>query len=440
MFKRVLIANRGAIARRIIRTCQRLGIESVCCYSDLDKATPAVAEADLSARLPGYRAEDTYLNPTQVLKAAEKSGVDAIHPGYGFLSESKSFAQQVDKAGFAFVGPSTDWIDSMSEKTSARRVMANKGFPVHPGSQSIESPRDLDEFIEEVGFPIVLKPSSGGGGIGMLVVNDANELPKKLEQARALAHRAFLDSTIFAEKYLFKPRHIEFQVVGDGTHAFVLGERECSVQRRHQKLIEETPAPGIGVTELDSISSLVESSCAGYNNVGTLECLYVNGKFGFLEMNTRLQVEHGVSEEAYGVDLVELQFRIASGESVDLSQLNAMQRKKFAVEARMYAEDSRTMLPSIGQLNVFQPPELEGVRIDTGYTAGNHITTYYDPLLAKIVGTGSTREQAIARVAIALKAFEVEGVSTNSQLLQNVLGSESFILGNIHTELLESLF
>ena len=327
----------------------------------------------------------------------------------------------------------------MSVKTEARSSMQKLGIPVHEGSGLIQDENCIREFIDQVGLPIVLKPAAGGGGIGMFVVHDEDEITVKFQQAKSLAKSGFADDSLYAEKYLSKPRHIEFQVVGDGSHCAILGARECSIQRRHQKLIEETPVPGELDKQMATIEPQLTAAIQDYDSIGTVECLYADGKFGFLEMNTRLQVEHGVTEEAHNIDLVAVQMQISAGERLDSLDFGSKTPKKYAVEARLYAEDSERMLPSTGKLNVFHPVSFEGVRIEAGYRSGNHITPYYDPLLAKIIGTGSSREQAIARTAIALKAFEVEGVSTNSELLQHVLGSEAFILGRIHTGLLEDL-
>ncbi|MYD80676.1 MAG: biotin carboxylase [Gammaproteobacteria bacterium] len=439
MHQRVLIPNRGVIARRIVRACRKLGIQSVVCHSDLDAQTPAVEECDQAVRLPGYQAKDTYLNSHLVLETAKKCRADAIHPGYGFLAESSSFAEDVETAGISFIGPSSDWIKRMSVKTEARSSMSKLGIPVHEGSGLLQNEDCIRDFVGQVGLPIVLKPAAGGGGIGMFVVHEEDEIAIKFQQAQPLAKSGFADDSLYAEKYLSKPRHIEFQVVADGSDCSILGVRECSIQRRHQKLIEETPVPGDLDKQLADIEPQLTSAIRDYDSIGTVECLYDDGKLGFLEMNTRLQVEHGVTEEAHNVDLVALQVQISAGESLDSLDLGSEKPQQYAVEARLYAEDSERMLPSSGKLNVFRPVPFEGVRIEAGYRAGNYITPYYDPLLAKIIGTGSSREQAIARTAIALKAFEVEGVSTNSELLQNILGSEAFILGRIHTGLLEEL-
>ena len=439
LLQRVLIANRGAVARRIIRACRKLGIESVSCHSDIDTETPAVEEADHAVRLPGYRAADTYLNADLILQRAEECEADSIHPGYGFLAESTTFARSVQNRGMTWIGPAPEWIERMGNKTLARREMREKGFPSHEGSEVLDSPKKLQKFADRVGFPLLLKPVAGGGGIGMFVVENQEELPAKFKQAQALASRAFSDASLYAEKYLSKPRHIEFQILGDGEECISLGERDCSVQRRHQKLIEESPAPAVDRTLLQEIETKCNDALRGYDSIGTVECLYADQEFGFLEMNTRLQVEHGVTEEAIGVDLVEAQLRLASGESLSDLQLDSVAEGKCAVEARLYAEDSEKMLPSTGRLNVFRPVHFKGVRIETAYKQGNFLSPYYDPLLAKIIATGSSREQAIARTTLALKAFEIQGVATNSELLQNVLGSEAFILGRMHTELLSEV-
>lgn len=439
MLQKVLIANRGVIARRIVRACRKQGIQSVVCHSDIDSQTPAVEEADEAVRLPGYRAVDTYLNAPLIIEAAKLHQVDAIHPGYGFLAESSTFAEAVQAVGLIFIGPSSDWIKRMSVKTEARSSMRRFGIPFHEGSGLIQDEQCIREFAAQVGLPIVLKPAAGGGGIGMFVIHSEEEISAKLKQAQSLARSGFGDESLYAEKYLSRPRHIEFQVVADGSKCAIVGARECSIQRRHQKLIEETPVPADLDDQYETLVPQLTAAIQDYDSIGTVECLYADGKFGFLEMNTRLQVEHGVTEEAHRVDLVALQMQIAAGDSLLSLDLGSTKPLQYAVEARLYAEDSERMLPSTGKLNTFRPVSFEGVRIEAGYRAGNYITPYYDPLLAKIIGTGSSREQAIARTAIALKAFEVEGVATNSELLQYVLGSEAFILGKIHTGLLEDL-
>lgn len=439
MFNRVLIANRGAVARRIVRACRSLGVESVCVHSDLDTETPAVEEANSSARLPGYKVSDTYLNYHRIVEIAKNRAVDAIHPGYGFLAESVAFARAVIEAGMVFIGPSPEWMALMSEKTEARNTMKNKGMPMHPGSGLIESEAELSIVIEEIGYPMIIKPVAGGGGIGMSIAENEDTLISAFRRSQDLARRNFGVGAVYAEQYLTKPRHIEFQVLGDGAHCICIGERDCSVQRRHQKLIEEAPVPYVNQDALDEAKDSVTAAIDGYDNIGTVECLYSDEQFGFLEMNTRLQVEHGVTEESLGVDLVTTQIRLAAGEKLAMIPLASRTPSLHAVEVRLYAEDSKSMLPSTGLLQVFEPPTMEGVRVDAAYTQGNFISPYYDPLLAKLIAVGTTREEAIARVTIALKAFAVSGVKTNSQLLQDTLGSEAFILGRMHTGLLEDL-
>ena len=439
MFSRVLIANRGAVARRVIRACHDLGVEVGCVHSDIDATTPAVAEADFAARLPGYKVVDTYLNIDKILDVAREHKVDAIHPGYGFLAESEEFARAVGDAGMNFIGPSISWMEVMSEKTQARATMASKGMPVHPGSEVIETKEDLAAAVKTVGLPMMLKPAAGGGGIGMIVIRSEDKLWSVFERSRELASRTFGDGRLYAEKYLDKPRHIEFQILGDGAESICIGERDCSVQRRHQKLIEEAPVPYVDNELLGRTRDQILGAVDTYDSVGTVECLYANSEFGFLEMNTRLQVEHGVTEESAGVDLVTAQIRLAAGDSLDSLDLKPRSPLLYAVEARLYAEDPKTLLPSTGFLQVFEPPQMEGVRIESTYAEGNVVSPYYDPLLAKVIGVGETREQAIARTTIALKAFNVEGVNTNSQLLQTALGIEAFILGGMHTELVADL-
>ena len=438
MFRRILIANRGAVARRIVAACRRLGIESVAAHSDLDAGLPAVAEADSAARLVGYRPSDTYLDIEQVLHAAKKCGADAVHPGYGFLAENAKFAEAVAEHGMVFIGPHPDWISRMSHKASARALMESKGIDVCAGSDVVETLAAAERAAKDIGYPVMIKPAEGGGGIGMSVANNPIELSEKFSRSAMLAQSAFGDGSLYLEKLLSKPRHIEFQFLGNGDSLWMLGERDCSVQRRHQKLIAEAPAPGIDSTEIHRVGKHLSLAIEGYDSLGTVETLFDGESFGFLEMNTRLQVEHAVTEMSTGIDLVALQIQVAAGEAVQASDVNK-ETRCFAVEARLYAEDSDSQLPSTGRLRRFEWAPMDGVRIDAAYQTGNWITPYYDPLLAKVIGTGSTREAAIAKTSIALKTFEVEGIDTNAQLLQNILGSEPFILGRVHTSLLSDL-
>ena len=439
--KRVLIANRGAIARRLVRTMNDLGVESLVIYSEADEGSAYIDEASSAVRMDGNRPDETYLNKEAILEIAKKHGADAIHPGYGFLSENASFARQVKNSGLLFIGPDPDLIEQMGEKVKGRETMAAHGFPVFPGSEALENKKNIDDLARGIGFPLVVKPSGGGGGIGMQVVSHLQDLSVAVARASSIAEKAFSDSSLYLEKWINRPRHIEFQIIGDGkggcVHAF---DRECSVQRRHQKLIEESPSPGLDETMLNERAELAAEVCRKikYGSLGTLETLFLqNGEMGFLEMNTRIQVEHGVTEEVTGLDLVKLQLGLMAGHPLPDQQ--DIVRKGFAIEARLYAEDPVSMFPSTGRLETFRPPRMFGVRVETGYQRGQAITPYYDPLLAKVIAKGNTREQAIGRLSVALRAFDVSGVKTNAALLQKVLNSDEFLKGNIDTGLLDRL-
>ena len=436
MFAKVLVANRGAIARRVIEACNALGIRSVAVYADADAGAPYLQEASEVARLEGQRAADTYLNQSALLRVLKASGADAVHPGYGFLAENAGFADAVARAGATFIGPDAHWLRAMGDKVAARALAEAHGFPVFAGSDRLtvaDPVRRWLEVADEIGYPLLIKPVAGGGGIGMRVVREPGELRRALTQAGALATQAFADDGLFCERWIGAARHIEFQVLGDGHGgALHLHERECSLQRRHQKVMEECPAPGLDRSELHGMAVRAAEFIAaiGYNNVGTLETLRAaSGDYGFLEMNTRIQVEHGVTEMVTGLDLVSAQISLAAGAPLpEARPLNG-----HALEVRIYAEDPRSWLPSTGRLAVFEPPKLHGVRVDTGYGAGQWVTPHYDPLLAKVIGHGRTREQAIGRVLVALRAFAIQGVKTNIPLLSAVLGDEEFLAGRLDT-------
>ncbi len=435
MFSRILIANRGAIARRVVQACHTLGVDSVAVFSDADAGAPHLAEAGRTWRLAGERAEETYLNQPALIEAIRATGADAVHPGYGFLAENPGFAAAVEAAGARFIGPRPQWLETMGDKVAARRLVSEQGFPVFAGTDRIEpDPGNLRRQAESVGYPLLVKPVGGGGGIGMRVVREAGALETAVAQARALADSAFGDDGIFLERWIESGRHIEFQVLGDGQGgALHLHERECSVQRRHQKIIEESPAPGIERSEIEALAAGAAELVGriGYDNLGTVETLRAGaGDYGFLEMNTRIQVEHGVTEMITGVDLVVTQIRLAAGEGLP----DARPAVGHALEVRVYAEDPVTQLPSTGRLSRFEVPRgLHGVRVDTGYALGQWVTPYYDPMLAKVIGHGSTREQAIGRVAVALRAFSVQGVKTNIPLLSGILGDDEFLAGQVDT-------
>lgn len=435
----LLIANRGAIARRIVRACRDLGIRSAVVFSEADAGAPYLEEADVALPLSGVTPRETYLNQDALLNLARESDADAIHPGYGFLAEHAGFAARVVDAGMTFVGPHPRWLQQMGDKVAARRLLSAQGFPMFPASELIEDFSAATDAARSIGYPVLVKPSGGGGGMGMELVRDPDGLKNALARASAIAANAFDHSGVYLEKWIERPRHIEFQVAGDASgrvmHFF---ERECSVQRRNQKLIEESPAPGLDAGQILDAAELSARVCAelGYDNLGTLETLFTSsGEMGFLEMNTRIQVEHGVTEAVTGVDLVGLQLRLADGGALPES----VEREGFAVEARIYAEDSHQMLPSTGRLSVFRPPRHFGVRVETGYQEGQMVTPYYDALLAKVIALGDTREMAIGRLLVALKGFEVRGVETNQVLLRRVLEDERFLEGQVDTGIIERL-
>ena len=437
MFTRILIANRGAIARRIVRACNKVGVPSAAVYSDADKDAPYLAEAGQAIALAGVRAEETYLNREALLTALRESGADAVHPGYGFLADSAGFAEAVAETGAVFIGPSPKWLRQMGDKSAARRFVKERGFPVLAGSEPVEEIGAAQAAAESLGYPVMVKPAGGGGGVGMFMADSPEALAERFGRAKLMAWRAFADARVYLERYMERPRHIEVQLLADGKGSAIhLYERECSIQRRHQKLVEESPAPALDRARLDDLCDRAERLAAEmrYDNVGTLETLDDGaGRFGFIEMNTRIQVEHGVTEEVTGFDLVGAQIEIAAGGALP----QRPPRSGHAVEVRVYAEDPVRHFPSTGRLSVFRPPGMHGVRVETGYAEGQMVTPFYDPLLAKVIGTGRTRELAIGRTLVGLKAFSVAGVRTNIPLLRTVLGDEAFLAGRIHTGFLE---
>jgi len=435
----MVIANRGAIARRVVRACNELGVESVVVYSEADAGAPYLAEASQAVALPGSRAVETYLNSTALLEVVRAAGADALHPGYGFLAENADFAEAVVAAGAAFVGPAPRWLRVMGDKVAARKLLADQGYPVLPGSGLLEDLDAARQAAETMGYPLMLKPAAGGGGIGMRVVRDAVELEKAFHHASQLAERAFGDGGVYLEGWLAHPRHIEFQLLADAQgQAMHVYERECSIQRRHQKVIEESPAPGLDRTELEALAARAAEvmTALGYDNIGTLETLRDDaGQFGFLELNARIQVEHAVTEAVTGLDLVASQIQLAAGGALPTRP----PLRGHALEARVYAEDPVSQLPDTGVLRTFRPPQMHAVRVETGYQEGQAVTPHYDPLLAKIIGWGSTREQAIGRTLVGLKGFAVGGVKTNIPLLLRVLENDAFLAGRIHTGFLNEL-
>lgn len=433
MFAKILIANRGTIARRVVRACDVLGIASAVVYSDADAGAPYLAEAGEALRLPGDKAADTYLNQEALLRCLDACGADAVHPGYGFLSENADFAESVIARDAAFIGPSPRWLRAMGDKIRARALIAEHGFPVFAGSEAVEDLESAREAARRVGFPLMLKPAAGGGGIGMRRLEDERELEAALPRARRLAEAAFGDGRLFLEACIDRPRHVEIQLLADRAgHAMHAFERDCSLQWRHRKIIEEAPAPNLERGPLLALAERAARVAAelGYDNVGTLETLRgADGAFGFIEMNTRIQVEHGVTEAVTGLDLVATQIALAAGAPLPPAPaLNGC-----AVEARVYAEDPRTGFAATGVLDHLRTPDLFGVRYETGYARGQAVTPHYDSLLVKVIGHGATRAQAIGRTLVGVRALEIRGLATNVPLLEQALQSEAFLTGDVHT-------
>ena len=436
--RRLLVANRGEIAVRVIRACRAAGIEPVAVFSEADVGARHVQLAAEGVFLGPPAASASYLDARKVLEAAVRTGCDAVHPGYGFLSENAAFARAVVEAGLAWVGPPPAAIEAMGVKIPSRERMRAAGVPVVPGSHDLS----LSSLASLVGYPLVVKASAGGGGKGMRVVRTAAELSDALSSCRREAEAAFGDGTLYAERYLDRPRHVEVQVFGDRHGRVVaVGERECSLQRRHQKVIEESPSPAVspGLRERLFEAAVAAARAVSYESAGTVEFLLApDGTFYFLEMNTRLQVEHPVTEEAFGLDLVGLQLRVAAGEPLPERLPRAPLAHAF--EARVYAEDAENgFLPQTGRLLAWQEPSGPGIRVDSGVSAGDEVTVHYDPMLAKVIARGATREEARRRLASALAETIALGVTTNLSYLRRVLDTKPVRRGEMDTSLLERL-
>ncbi len=439
--RRVLVANRGEIARRVIRACHDEGLEAVAVHSEVDAAAPFVGEADQAVPIGPGPAPQSYLDVAALLEAARRSGADAVHPGYGFLSENAGFAAAVAAAGLTWVGPPAEVIAAMGDKVAARAAMRAAGVPVVPGTDGALGPdEDAAAAAAAVGFPLMVKARAGGGGIGMQRVDDPAALESAVATARQRATAAFGDGGVFLERFVDGPRHVEMQVLADAHGSTVhLGERECSVQRRHQKVIEESPSCALdsGLRERMAGAALRAAAAIGYRNAGTVEFLVdAAGDFHFLEMNTRLQVEHPVTEMRTGVDIVRLQLRIAAGEPLGLTQ-EQVPFDGHAIEMRIYAEDPYRMLPSPGTITAWREPSGPGIRVDSGVVEGSVVSHLYDPLLAKLIVHAPTREAAIDLALGAVDGFGVEGVRTNLALHRHVLTSAPFRAGEYTTALLE---
>jgi acetyl-CoA carboxylase biotin carboxylase subunit len=438
MFNKVLVANRGAVAARVLRALNAMNIHSVAVYSEADHHAPYLEMASQTYAIGPAPARESYLNQDTIIDVLKQSGADGLHPGYGFLSENAGFAQKVIDAGAQCIGPSPKWIDAMGHKTRARDLAAQYGMPMSQGSEVL--PDDNDAIIaaaRKIGFPVLVKPAGGGGGIGMLPAKDEAELLTAVERSRSMASRGFGTTEVYLEKLIERPRHVEFQILGDQHgSAMHLFERDCSTQRRNQKVIEEAPGPLIprdkAVAVADQIAGIMRTM--GYDNIGTVEMLLgADGSFNFLEMNTRLQVEHGVTEEVTGVDLVRAQIRSAAGEKLGDILPGKAEIKGHAIQARVYAEDPKNFFPSPGKLTVFRPPEGDGIRVDTGYAEGRDVTPHYDPMIAKVIVRAATREAAIDKLVEALGGFDIQGLKHNIPAVINILRSEQFRSGRVHT-------
>jgi acetyl-CoA carboxylase biotin carboxylase subunit len=442
MFKKVLIANRGEIALRVIRACKELGVETVAVYSEADRESLHVRFADDDVCIGRAPSRDSYLNIPRLIAAAEITGADAIHPGYGFLAENAEFAEKVGASNIAFIGPTPDQIRQMGDKAAARKLAKAQGVPTVPGSPGpVESLEEGQGVAEKIGFPVIIKAAAGGGGKGMRVANDADQFAQSFTLAKQEALAAFNSDEVYIEKYLARPRHIEIQIMGDTFGKVMhLCERDCSVQRRHQKLVEEAPSPAVDQTLRQDIGDaavkLAES--IGYAGAGTIEFLLdTDGSFYFMEMNTRIQVEHPVTEMCTNFDLVKEQISVASGAPLSFV-MNGHRLRGHAIECRVNAEDpSRNFQPSPGLITAYHPPGGPGVRVDTHIYAGYTVPPYYDSLLAKVIVHGNTRTEALARMRQALDSFIIEGVTTTIPFLGRVMRHPDFVAGKIDTKFLE---
>jgi acetyl-CoA carboxylase biotin carboxylase subunit len=441
MFNKILIANRGEIALRVIRACKELDIQTVAVYSEADRESLHVRFADDDVCIGPPPARDSYLKIPRLIAAAEITGADAIHPGYGFLAENAEFAETCVASNIAFIGPTAEQIRVMGDKAAARKAMAEVGVPVVPGTPGpVEDPDEALEFAREIGFPVIIKAAAGGGGKGMRVANDPDEFARAFQLARSEALSAFGSGDVYVEKYLARPRHVEFQILGD-KHGNVihLGERDCSVQRRHQKLVEEAPSPAVTPELRAAMGDAAVRGAAAINYVGagTIEMLLdEDGSFYFMEMNTRIQVEHPVTEMITGIDLVKEQIRVAAGEPLSVTTLPPL--RGHVIEVRVNAEDpARNFQPSPGRIDAFHPPGGPGVRVDSHVYAGYTVPPYYDSLLGKLICQGRDRPEAIKRMQTALESFVLEGVTTTIPFLGRLMQNPRFKAGEVDTKFLE---
>ena len=433
MFEKILIANRGEIAVRILRACKDLGIQTVSVYSTADKDAMHVKMADESVCIGPPQSKESYLNIPSIIAACEVSGAEAVHPGYGFLSENASFVEKLNAHNIDFIGPKSDHIKTMGDKILAKKTAEKYGLPIIPGSNGeVKDFKDARSIAKDIGYPIIIKASAGGGGRGMVVVRDEKELEESIKKAKSEADKSFDNDTVYIEKYLQNPKHIEVQIIGDNYGNMIhLGERDCSMQRRNQKLLEETPSKIINEKTRDYIGNLTVDALKKikYSGAGTVEYLFENNEFYFMEMNTRLQVEHPVTEEITNFDLVKEQIRIASNSKLSKNQ-NDINFYGHSIECRVNAEDPESFMPSPGKVINFHAPGGPGVRVDSGCYSGITIPPYYDSMIAKLIVYGENRESCIARLERALEEFVVEGIKTTIPFYQKILKEESFLNGN----------
>ena len=441
MFKKILIANRGEIALRIQRACRELGIQSVVVYSEADREAKYVKLADEAVCIGPAPSAQSYLSMPAIIATAEVTDAEAIHPGYGFLSENADFAERVESSGFTFIGPTPESIRIMGDKVSAKQAMIKSGVPCVPGSEGAlpEDPKEIIRIARSVGYPVIIKAAGGGGGRGMRVVHTEAALIHAVQTTRTEAGAAFGNPSVYMEKFLENPRHVEIQVLADGQRGAVwLGERDCSMQRRHQKVIEEAPAPGIPRRVIEKIGDRCAAACLkiGYRGAGTFEFLYENGEFYFIEMNTRVQVEHPVTELVTGIDIVQMQIRIAAGQKLPFNQ-RAIQLKGHAIECRVNAENPYTFVPSPGRITMWHSPGGPGVRVDSHAYTNYTVPPNYDSMIGKIIVYGDTREQALARMRTALSETVVEGIQTNIPLHRDLMVDSGFCAGGTSIHYLE---
>jgi acetyl-CoA carboxylase, biotin carboxylase subunit len=441
VFEKILIANRGEIALRIQRACRELGIRTVVVHSEADTEAKYVKLADESVCIGPPPAAASYLNIPAIISAAEVTDAEAIHPGYGFLSENADFAEKVERSGFVFIGPHPENIRLMGDKVSAKQAMAKAGVPTVPGSEGAlpADPKEIVRIARKVGYPVIIKASGGGGGRGMRVVHTEAALLNAVNMTRSEAQAAFANPVVYLERYLEQPRHIEIQVLCDGQkNAVYLGERDCSLQRRHQKVLEEAPAPDLPAKVREKIGERCVDACKkiGYRGAGTFEFLYEEGEFYFIEMNTRIQVEHPVTEMITGVDIVQEQIHIAAGEKLRMRQKDIVLRG-HAIECRINAEDPYRFTPSPGKITSYHPPGGPGIRVDSHIYQGYSVPPNYDSMIGKVIAYGASREQAIARMRIALSEMVVEGIQTNIPLHRDLLNDTRFVRGGVSIHYLE---